>query len=181
MRSRVIAIVTSLALLGIGCVGLHEFQYRGFRDALPGELAVSRLVDIGREPGLLNLLIVSYLIGMPADSCGAALFELTAETKRRIDAGGLGFLATARESRSASAGQRLAYDEWRPTPLPKEWLSVDSDWLWTGVVCAGLDRNMKQQLRAAAVHPGGYYSRSHRGATLVVFPEHALVIYSWWD
>jgi hypothetical protein len=180
-KSKIWFAIAALIFIG-SSAALRTIQYSFYRGVLPAALETSALVEVGSEPGIVMSLLESIVLPIRVESCGAAAFQLSPQTRDEIQGEKLAFFKTLTTSRSLRAGSRpRTYESWQESPLPREWLSVDAGGLWDGISCAHFGESLRERLRRSALQPGAYFSRINNQASVVVLPDELLIVYSWWD
>ena len=134
-----------------------------YEAALPEELETVGFARAGSDWSVASLVTRS-------ETCGAAVFQLSDLTQKRINDEGIEFFSTALEARGVDT---LRFEAWRETPVPREWLGDGT--MAAALHCAdfvpiGLVANASTVGRV-----GGYYTTS--GPThLVVMPGSGLIL-----
>jgi hypothetical protein len=138
---------------------LHE-------QSLPAALETVGFVRAGSDWELAHML-------MPIrwEGCGAAVFNLSESTQKKIDEEGIGFFLHVRQGRGAGA---VRYGPWQETPVPLDWLGDGS--MAASLHCADfLPFGLAGNAGSTVSRSGGYYTTS-RTSQLVVIPDLKLVV-----
>jgi hypothetical protein len=147
-------------------------EARWFDGMLPAALQTKGSAIVRHDASLFAIILsVRY------KSCGGATYGLSRRTLSAIDSQGLAFFAQARRSRAVThrrAGLPLAYQPWRPTPVPPEWTS---EGMWLGLACMGWTWS-RNAIYAAARGPGSYYTTTDN-AQLLVIPSLGLAVFTF--
>jgi hypothetical protein len=125
--------------------------------------------------------------------CGAAIFELSEESKNLILRQGLGFFDHARQGRGRKDVYH-SYEPWRESPLDDQPSSrlglrnIDEPpsshsglrMLEASLICASLSRSLEAKIADAIKHPRTYLTTAREKALLVA-PDAQLVVLAYWD
>lgn len=111
------------------------------------------------------------------EGCGVAVFRLDRTTVRKIEAEGVRFLNTARQSRKSKDAYHT-FEEWKPTPRPSD-VDNDKSLLSYGLMCSSAGPSLSRQLDEAVRAPGSFYAFGPE-KVLVVIPSRRIVVLSWY-
>jgi hypothetical protein len=169
--------------LGLKSRGVHFVKGNGaVRDLVAAGTCDLGMTDTDDFFGALDTKNPVAMLPIRVESCGAGVMQLIPQTTDEIHREKLAFFKPLTVARSSSkTGKSRFYRSWQESPLPSEWLSVDSGGVWDGISCAHLGKSLRERLRTSASRPGAYFSRISAQASVVVLPDQSLVVYSWWD
>jgi hypothetical protein len=150
------------ALVALYCAaGLFEWYW--YLSMLPARIGTSYPIHISGQSDF-------------REGCGIAVFRLDRATTQRIQAQGIGFLNTARQSRKWQDAYHTL-QEWKPTPHPRDRES-DKTILTYGLACSDASSSLSSRLDHAVRAPGSFYAFGPE-KVIVVLPSQRLVVLSW--
>jgi hypothetical protein len=150
-----------LAIIVMAYYWFKHSEMKHFESFMPSTIELSEAVETGTESSLFR------------GGCGVAIFRLSENTSRRIEAEGLHFFDNATHPRD-SINHPITYAPWNNTPLPHSWTSEGS-WF----MCSVTHGRSDSEIVEAAKRNGAYYT-TNGNVQLVVVPSLRMVALSYY-
>lgn len=163
--SRMVPVVL-LALVVMAYAGFRVWEITWYKGLIPVAFEVDGTVLIDGQSGV-------------REGCGVAIFKLTDPALARIRSSGLAAVAAAHEPRDHPGVHYFTFGEWRETPYVTtgNGLTLSDRWL-SGLSCASMDAELREDIDKALRTGGSFYSTSKESG-LIVIPALGLVVLSY--
>lgn len=164
-RSRTLLLIL-LCVVVTAYAACRRWEADWYQGLIPAAIETDGIVVISDQGGF-------------REGCGAVVFKLSAAALVKLDASGLGALASAHEARSHPREDYFRFGDWQQTPYVEsgDGLTLADRWL-VGLNCADLDPALGKQIHEAINTKGSFYATS-RESGLVVIPSRGLVLLAY--